>query len=195
MDTQKPEVNCQIGCLPSFFTGYAEVPPESLARKMRLLIRRSLNARQVRIFKRRSSELIDQFLDLMGIRKKSIVPEFVDSPAELKPGDRVRVRSKEEIKATLDHWGRLKGCMFMPEMQPYCRTTQQVFKRLERFMDERDYFVKKTHGIILLKGLHCEGTSDYGRCDRSCFYFWREEWLEKINEDNSKEINTEFEPT
>jgi len=29
--------------------------------------------------------------------------------------------------------------------------------------------------------LHCQGTSDYGRCDRSCFYFWREEWLEKIN--------------
>jgi hypothetical protein len=25
------------------------------------------------------------------------------------------------------------------------------------------------------------GTPDYGRCDRACFYFWREEWLEKLD--------------
>jgi len=30
--------------------------------------------------------------------------------------------------------------------------------------------------------VYCQGTPDLGRCDRSCFYFWREEWLEKLDE-------------
>jgi len=73
--------------------------------------------------------------------------------------------------------------MFMPnEMSIYCGTTQRVLKRMERFVDERDYRVKKCNGIILLEGLNCQGTTDYGRCDRNCYFFWREEWLEKIDE-------------
>jgi hypothetical protein len=28
----------------------------------------------------------------------------------------------------------------------------------------------------------CKGTAEFGTCDRSCFVFWREEWLEKIDE-------------
>jgi hypothetical protein len=94
------------------------------------------------------------------------------------------VRSKEEIQATLNIWNQHKGCMFMQdEMSPFCGTIQRVFQPMERFVDERDYYVKKTHGIILLEGLHCRGSAYYGRCDRACFYFWREEWLEKIEED------------
>jgi len=48
---------------------------------------------------------------------------------------------------------------------------------VQRFLDERDYRVKKARGIVLLEGLTCEGTRDYGPCDRNCYYFWREEWL------------------
>jgi hypothetical protein len=54
-------------------------------------------------------------------------------------------------------------------------------KPVKRFVDERDYRVKKAKGIILLEGLICEGTPDYGQCDRACFYFWRQEWLEKMD--------------
>ena len=92
----------------------------------------------------------------------------------------VRVRSREEIQATLDDWNYLKGCGFMEEMWPYCGTNQRVLKPVQTFLDERDYRVKKTRGIVLLEGLHCEGTIEYGRCDRNCYYFWREEWLEKV---------------
>jgi hypothetical protein len=51
---------------------------------------------------------------------------------------------------------------------------------MERFLDERDYKVKKARGIILLEGVICRGTPVFGRCDRCCYLFWREEWLEKI---------------
>jgi hypothetical protein len=57
-----------------------------------------------------------------------------------------------------------------------------VFKPLERFVDERDLRVKSSKGIVLLDGVTCQGTGDFGRCDRSCFLFWREEWLEKIDQ-------------
>ena len=70
----------------------------------------------------------------------------------------------------------------MPEMLPYCGTIQKVSKRIERFVDEHDYKVKKCRGIVILEGLVCQGTEHYGRCDRACPYFWREEWLEKIDE-------------
>lgn len=96
------------------------------------------------------------------------------------PGDLVRVQSEEEIRATLNHWNQLKGCSFMEEMWQYCGTTQRVLKRVEKFLDERDYLIKRCNGIVLLDGLFCEGTRDFGPCDRTCFFFWREEWLEKI---------------
>ena len=98
----------------------------------------------------------------------------------LKAGDRVRIKSKEEIQATLNHWNQLKGCSFMEEMLPYCGTEQRIFKRVEKFLDERDYLLKKCRGIVILDGVFCEGTRDFGPCDRTCFFFWREEWVEKI---------------
>lgn len=98
----------------------------------------------------------------------------------LKVGDHVRVRSWEEIQATLDPFKELKGCAFLAEMKQFCGTTQTVFQVMERFLDERDYKVKKVRGIVLLDGIICRGTPVFGRCDRSCLLFWREEWLEKI---------------
>ena len=97
----------------------------------------------------------------------------------LQVGDLVQVRSREQIQGTLDRWNWLKGCDVMEEMWPYCGTTQRVLKRVEN-LDERDYRVKRCKGIVLLEEVRCEGTVDYGSCDRCCYYFWREEWLEKI---------------
>jgi hypothetical protein len=94
-------------------------------------------------------------------------------------GDQVRVRSLDEIRATLDHWRRSKGCTFLPEMEPFCGSVQTVRKRVRRFLNETDYLVKKSNGIVLLENVFCNGTKGFGACDRSCFFFWREEWLEE----------------
>jgi hypothetical protein len=90
------------------------------------------------------------------------------------------VRALDEIKETLDPFGELKGCSFLEEMSKYCGTEQKVFRVMRLFMDERDYKMKKTRGIILLENIFCNGTAAFGQCDRSCFLFWREEWLQKI---------------
>ena len=114
--------------------------------------------------------------------KKTTSPE----PIGLKPGDLVRIKSKEEIGQTLDAWGSLKGCAFMKEMEKYCNTKQRVFKPVQRFIDESDYQVKSVSGLVLLERLICEGTATFGRCDCGCFYFWRVEWLEKIGQEDEK---------
>jgi hypothetical protein len=110
--------------------------------------------------------------------KKSSAPAKAPTTS-LKAGDVVRVRSREEIQAALNYWRELKGCTIMQEMWPYCGTTQQVLEPVERFFDERDGRLKKRRGVVFLEGLVCQGTEKFGPCDRSCFYFWREEWLKK----------------
>jgi hypothetical protein len=139
-----------------------------------------LRNRFKRIFKRRLTFLIN----LIHSRKRDFVSpaapvvEVMYEP--LKPGDWVRVRSREEIQATLGNWNSLKGCTVMEEMWHYCGTRQQVLKRVERFLDERDYHTKKVRRMVILDRVNCQGTVDFGPCDRNCFFFWREEWLEKI---------------
>lgn len=98
----------------------------------------------------------------------------------LNPGDIVRVRSIEEIKFSLDMNGQLKGCIFTEEMLRYCDTTQRILKKVEKFLDERNYLIKKCEPMFILDGIMCHGSKALGSCDRSCFFFWREEWIEKI---------------
>lgn len=134
-----------------------------------------------RVLKRRWNYLINLFNAKIE-SKSGTMDQVMNKPKTftLQPGDRVRIRSIEEIQGTLNRWNQIKGCSFMEEMRPYCGTTQGVLKRVEKFLDERDYLLKKCKGIVILDGVFCEGTKDFGPCDRSCFYFWREEWLEKI---------------
>jgi hypothetical protein len=93
----------------------------------------------------------------------------------LKPGDVVFVKSPEEIKNTLNRWNMLQGCSFLEEMLSYRGTTQRVLKCVKQFLEERDYLIKKCNRIVILEGIICNGTKDFGDCDRSYFYFWREE--------------------
>ena len=171
---------CQCHCVPKLSQGVVRISPFSFKSWIKLSLKRNLQFLNKRKLKRQSGALLQS----MPFRREN--PE---SPAMLtnhtvgllKAGDVVRVRPEEEIRSTLNVWRELKGCMFMDAQVRYCGTVQKVLKPVERFVDERDYKVKRAKGLILLDGLICEGTQDYGRCDRACFYFWREEWLEKVD--------------
>jgi hypothetical protein len=162
--------------------GKEKVPAQSVIRTIKLMIRRRLSPKKERVFKIYTNDLAEWFYNLTG-RKSKRSSNLVNNPSSrLGAGDWVKVRSLKEIEATLNHWGQLRGCTFMPEMASYCGTTQRVLKPMKRFVDERDLRVKKSSGIILLEKVMCQGTAAFGSCDRSCFVFWREEWLEKIEE-------------
>lgn len=171
---------CQMPDLQHISEEYAELPARSWPKRFKLVIRRHLSPRQERTFKKYTNSFIDWFYQRIGKDNSLPVQVSQQKANGLEPGDVVRVRSRAEIETTLNHWGQLKGCKFMPEMVQYCNTTQRVLKPMERFVDERELQVKKCKGIILLEGVNCQGTLDFGRCDRACFLFWREEWLEKI---------------
>jgi len=181
MKLQESKLNCQIPGLQLIAEGRAETPPQSLARQVKVLIRRHLTPGRERTFKNFTNGLMNRYALSRGKSEKPRVAMKAITSQLLEAGDWVRVRSLNEIQDTLNHWRQLKGCTFMPEMAAYCGTTQRVLKPLQRFVDERDLRVKRSTGIILLEGVICQGTADFGHCDRSCFYFWRAEWLEKIS--------------
>lgn len=173
--------NCQIQSIAQIGTRIIPNDLESLSFKktLRLAIKRRLSLqsrKKLRIFLFNLKRLFIKDHKMDPIATPVSVPVVLN----LQAGDRVRVRTKEEIQATFDSWSEFKGCAFLDEMWQYCGSTQTVHKRVERFVDERDYRIKKVKGVVLLDGVTCSGTAFYGKCDRSCLYFWREEWLERI---------------
>jgi hypothetical protein len=104
----------------------------------------------------------------------------------LKPGDRVRVKSHEEILATLDADRQFQGLSYTPAMKRYCGGVYVVFKRVDRVFDERRWKLSKIRNVVLLEGVYCDGAGGPGKewdgCDRSCFIWWKEGWLERETE-------------
>ena len=172
---------CQIPCLPRIAEGNADVGPQPFVKRLKRMLAKPWNY-SVKKWLKRFDRLILDLTNRVFRQEKVLAEEKINvSVDHLKTGDLVRVRSREEIEAMLDRWKELRGCAFLEEMWQYCGSTQRVFQPVERFLDERDYKVKKSKGIVLLEGIICRGTPVFGRCDRSCLLFWREEWLEKVD--------------
>lgn len=179
---------CQIPGLARIGEAYAEDGPRSPFKRFKRTFAKPWNS-SVKPQLKKIYLWFSQFQSRTDPASHStaLTPSAGVVPLSLKAGDYVRVRSREEIQATLNPFKEYKGCAFLDEMWPYCDTIQRVLKPMERFLDERDYKVKKSRGLVLLEGVNCPGTPVYGRCDRCCFLFWREEWLEKIDEGRRQE--------
>lgn len=105
-------------------------------------------------------------------------PSLSDPPLDLLPGDWVEVKSMEEILLTLDSLGRCQGLVFMPAMSEYCGRRARVLKRVDRIILEHTGEARTLKHTVLLDDAICSGAGQ--RCDRGCFYFWREAWLRRI---------------
>ncbi len=108
-----------------------------------------------------------------------------DETLDLKPGDWVEVRSAKEIFSTLDAQGKLKGLRFTPEMAKFCGKRFRVFKSLAKIILEATGELRKIKTpTVLLEGVFCDGSA-HADCDRSCFCFWREQWLRRVSSTSS----------
>jgi hypothetical protein len=95
----------------------------------------------------------------------------------LQPGETVRVRARDEIRATLDRRGHNRGLSFDPEMLPYCGTTRRVQRRVTRIIDDLTGRMLTLHGdCVVLEGAVCRGLY-HGLCTRQTETYWREAWL------------------
>jgi hypothetical protein len=187
MDKNIPIVDqskCQVHRLEQSIRrgGNAETVKLPLRHRLRLVLRRSFTPATKRRIKGYIDHLVVFFSSLTENREASPATLADVTPIRFNSGDRVLIKPKDQIQSMLNSWNELKGCSFLPEMWPYCGTVQKVLKPVKRFVDERDCRVKKVKGVYLLEGVNCQGFELYGECDRACFYFWREEWLEKIGE-------------
>jgi hypothetical protein len=110
----------------------------------------------------------------------------------LKPGEYVRIKSKEQIEQTLDETGRNRGLTFDPEeMAPYCGRVFKVRSSVTQIIDERSgKMVLMKQPCIILEGVVCN--AEYARrrlnCPRAIRPYWRELWLERV-EDNQLSNN------
>jgi hypothetical protein len=99
----------------------------------------------------------------------------------LQPGDLVEVKAEDEIRKTFDGKNSSKGLLFLAEMREYCGRRFRVMKRLERMMIESTGEIRRVRNTVLLEGVMCDGSRHHG-CDRSCFFYWREAWLRRVQQ-------------
>jgi hypothetical protein len=128
---------------------------------------------------------IVQIKNLLKPKKMGIYTNSTSSPDKtvpvIKAGDMVRVRSVEEIKSTLDRNGKYEdGLLFIDEMTKYCGNSYRVLKRVNKIFDSKVWRMKKSHDIVILEGVFCHGYGAYQECDRTCPFFWKDAWLEKM---------------
>jgi hypothetical protein len=101
-------------------------------------------------------------------------------------GDRILVRSPEEILSTLDADGTLDGLPFMPEMLDWCGKPFRVQRRVEKTCvnvappawGARRRF--PANDVVILDGPRCDGHGHDG-CQHGCRIFWKEAWLRPMD--------------
>ncbi len=100
----------------------------------------------------------------------------------MRRGERVRILPYEKIRERLDGRGGCEGLMFMDSMVGFCGGEYEVLKEVKWVYDESSMKMLKCEDIVVLKGLICDGKGmlDGRDCDRSCPYFWKKAWLERV---------------
>ena len=68
----------------------------------------------------------------------------------------------------------------------------QAGEYIEIMYQEESGKVRRLKHTVLLDGVHCDGM--LMRCDRACFFFWREAWMRRVDAPESDRIGTPDRP-
>ena len=109
-----------------------------------------------------------------------------DTALRLQVGELVKVRSAEEILATLSAQGELDGLPFMPEMLHFCGRRLRVHRTAHKTCDTitGQLVSRRMDGCVHLEGARCDGAA-HGGCGAGCLLFWKEAWLERVEAERS----------
>ncbi len=113
---------------------------------------------------------------------KILITDRLKTPSQslnLQPGDWVEVKSKEEIRKTLDKNGKNRGLAFIPEMYPFCGKKFRVWQRLDFAISEESGHMMRMKNTVLLEEVKCFGICTFG-CSKNLHHWWREIWLSKV---------------
>ena len=121
-------------------------------------------------------------------RKRGTVPPGQKTPPvrlDLRAGELVRIKSYDEIRATLDHDFRNRGLRFDAEQVPFCGGTTRVHSRVQRIIDEKSgKMIEFKNPCLILEGVVCKALYSDRRmhCPRAIYSYWREAWVERVDE-------------
>jgi hypothetical protein len=102
--------------------------------------------------------------------------------SDLRPGELVRIKPKAQIMRTLSTDLRNRGLGFEEEMARHCGREARVLRRVDRCIDERTgRLLRMKNPCIVLEDVACEGAYN-ANCPRSIHSFWREIWLDRVDE-------------
>lgn len=130
------------------------------------------------------AKMVHTYLSMGNQKHMKNQTGMVGGRLNLRPGDRVRVKSPQAILATLDNGGRLEKTPFMPEMLDACGQVFSVASRADKTCDT----ATQTGGRRLFDSVHlfgqrCDGAA-HGGCQAACLNFWKESWLELLGPDS-----------
>jgi hypothetical protein len=98
------------------------------------------------------------------------------------PGDLVRIKSQEEIEATINGQLLNRGMGFSAEMARFCGRTGRVARQVTQILDEKTgKMIYMKNPCIVLEGIVCEGAFS-ASCPRGIPAYWREIWLDRVDE-------------
>jgi hypothetical protein len=96
---------------------------------------------------------------------------------DLKSGELVKVKSKDDILQTLDVGNRNRGLFYDVEMLKHCGRNYRVKGRVHRLVNEKTgELVNLSNDCIILEDVMCQGEC-HQFCSRSEYIYWREVWL------------------
>jgi hypothetical protein len=127
-------------------------------------------------------------------RKKGKLPDGMAvaiADLHLQPGELVRVKSYQEILATLDRGNKNRGLFFDAEMVPYCGRTFRVKARVHNFLNEKTgRMISLKTPAVMLENVWCQSRYSDCRmfCPRAIYSWWREVWLERVSEDSANAV-------
>jgi len=99
---------------------------------------------------------------------------------DVAPGQKVEIRTQDEIMPTLSQDNRNRTMWFDPEMLPFCGTQASVNRHVQRIIDESTGKMIKLGDCVVLDNVVCQGI--YHRfCPRELDTYWRSDWLRPLN--------------
>jgi len=98
----------------------------------------------------------------------------------LQRGEMVQIKSKEEIRATLDANAKNRGLQIDYELLRHAGKQFRVLRRVNRIILETTGKMKEIRNTVLLDNGGCEGLCRRA-CARTSHPMWREAWLKRVD--------------
>lgn len=115
-----------------------------------------------------------------GFVKGKVVGRTPTEHLDLQPGEMIRIKTKEQIEATLNEDRMNRGMGFEEELARFCGNTARVQARVIKCMNEKTgELLTMKSPCIVLEDIVCAGAYN-ASCPREYVAFWREIWLERV---------------